>query len=204
MLGNDSKTTDPDMAALFAGLESRLDVRFHEQSVQIEAVKTHLDDRITAIQKLANSNKTSIDKNLIEINKVTSIANENKQDVVNLQNDCNANIAALKESNLKLKTELNSLHSTVSLQAIKLNVQRKRTEDQTNRALRKTLIIRGIPEPTEENWDQTRTVASHALAKATPIDPNKLSKIFERIHRGGSFKKQQGLQPRKVHACLYD
>ena len=200
--------SNDQIAALINGLEARMDARFNEQSTQIEAVKTHLDKRINVIQDLANSNKACINKNLIEINKVTGTANVNKQDIVNLQNDYNANIEELKITNQQLKTELNSLHNTVSLQSVKLKVQRERTEDQTNRALRKTVIIRGIPEPTKEmNWDDTRKVASEALSEVTQIETKKISKIFERIHRGGNFEKQQRslqTQPRKIHACLYD
>ncbi len=192
----DGKDGQPDIAALILGLESRL-------STQIEGVKTHLDGRINEIQQLATANQNAINKNLLEINKVTGIASTNTQDISNLQTDVNGLISDMQEANLQMKKELNTLHNTVSLQSIKLKVQRERTEDQTNRALRKTIVIRGIPEPTEENWSDTRTSVSNVLAKATKIHKDSISKVFERIHRGGKYNVGDQY-PRKVHAVLFD
>ncbi len=198
-------TAEPsELSVLFQSLVTKMDSKFAEQSLLIEGVKTHLDQRITALQTLAENNKRAITLNVLETGKATQMATQNKSDIADLQTIVDSNIEYLKKSNASLKTEVTSLHNTVALQAIKLKVQRVRTEDQTNRALRKTIIIRGIPEPIEEsNWTDTRRVASAALATATGSTSDEISLVIERIHRGGPFKKNSKA-PRKIHACLYD
>ena len=199
-----SKDGGSDLVALIKGLETRLDDKFSSQTVLIESVKTHLDNRITELQTLAYANKSAINKNFLEIANVTQTATTNSQDIAKLEQDVHETMSSLQQTNTQLKTELNSLHNTVSLQAIKLNVQRRRTEDQTNRALRKTLIIRGIPEPTEDiNWSDTRKTTINALADATKLNKDGLNKVFERIHRGKKFNKDNKY-PRHVHALLFD
>ena len=200
---------DPtDFAAILKGMEERLDARFTEQSQQIEGVKNHLDQRITEIHTLATANKKAIALNTLEASKAIQQTNQNKQDISNLETLYNTNIEGIMKTNHALKKEVTSLHHTVSLQAVRMKVQRERTEDQTNRGLRKTVIIRGIPEPTEEkSWDDTRAAVSEALATATNKDSTDVSQLFERIHRGGRFENrgdQQRKGPRKVHAAMYD
>ncbi len=204
--GKDSEPVD--IAELIRGFELRLDQKFAAQSQQIEEVKTQLGQQISDIKTLAEENKKAIAFNTIETAKATQVANTNKQDLSDLSLDVNASIEELQKSNRELKKEVTSLHNTVAIQAVKMKVQRVRTEDQTNRALRKTIIIRGIPEPNEEKtWDNTCTAASNAIAEASgsrDTDAStSIANLLERIHRGGKYTP--GSQyPRKIHAVLYD
>lgn len=127
--------------------------------------------------------------------------------------DLRAEMATLKESNTlltesntKLVSDNAQLNDTVSKQAIKLHVHSLRSENAANRGLRKTVEIRGIPEPEEEKtWDETREVAANAIANATGMDPNAVGDMFERIHRGKKYAGPEPAKyPRKIFATMHN
>ena len=85
------------------------------------------------------------------------------------------------------------------------NVHTEMVEDQTNRNLRKNIIIRGIPEGKEEkSWEETREVVANALGKACNIHPNTIGDMFERVHRGSKREDDGNNQPRTIFGLLYD
>ena len=201
----DGDSSPPDIATLIAEQTKQLSLQIFTAK---EEMKKHMDDSISAVKTAVSQNKAAIVKNTLEINKVTGTANEARDDLKDLRGEHEAEVTELKEFNQDLKKEVNSLHNHVALLTVRMKVQQERTEDQTNRNLRKTIIIRGVPEAVEETtWDQTKEAAVQALSTATQMDIPTLQGMFERIHRGGPFAlplNKRRTQPRKIHALLYD
>ena len=126
--------------------------------------------------------------------------------------DLRTELDALTVSNTNLATQVADLNKTVTEQnktvaeqAVKLHVHTERAENLANRALRKTIEIRGIPETVEETtWDATRSVAAEAIAAATGIPTNNVGDMFERIHRGPKSDRPNNQYPRKIYASVHN
>ena len=75
----------------------------------------------------------------------------------------------MSESNVSLLKRVEALEKHNDILTIRTDVAEQRFEDQTNRALKKTLIIRGVAEEDREGWKETRVVAVVALKVFTAV-----------------------------------
>ena len=77
-------------------------------------------------------------------------------------------------------------------------------EERTNRQLRKTLVIRGVPENDGERWADTEKILTDNLSKILNIAPVEAQSLIDRCHRGGSveYYKKNG-RPRPIFAAMH-
>ena len=80
----------------------------------------------------------------------------------------------------------------------------EKVEDRTNRQLRKTIVIKGLPEKPNEKWADTRNMLAKHVAKAYNMEFKHAYAMFERVHRGGG----NGFQDKKknkrdIYALCY-
>ena len=78
-----------------------------------------------------------------------------------------------------------------SLESFKL--LKEMLEDRTNRQLRQTVVIKGLPEKDGEKWSDTRNTLAKHISKAYKIEFKKAFALFDRVHRegGGGFEKRK-------------
>ena len=91
----------------------------------------------------------------------------------------------LMSVNKKLEEKLSDsekFHSTVIESFIQLE---EKLEDRTNRQLRQTIVVKGLPEKPSEKWADTRNILAKYIAKAYDMEFRKAYSLFERVHRGG-------------------
>ena len=95
-------------------------------------------------------------------------------------------VASIKASNEELVKFQNS-----SLESFKL--LEEKLEDRTNRQLRQTVVIKGLPEKDGEKWTDTRNALAKHISKAYKIEFKKAYALFDRVHRGGGdgFEKRK-------------
>ncbi len=194
-----------DMETLLLNLESRLaeKISASEKKVMdhIDTKMQALETRIDNLDHLAGTNKTNISHNTIHIQAAKSLASEASTTAAHLKTE----VDILSQNNSVLTQEVAELNKLTSELSVKLRVQEEKAENLSNRSLRKTISIRGIPEEEDEDsWDTTRSVATTALESATGIDAGEISDLIERIHRGGSKKHNNNRFPRKIFAAVYD
>ena len=100
--------------------------------------------------------------------KVHALENENvilKQPV---QRNTEDNIKIYKEANYNTKS---------------FKVMEEEIEDRTNRQLRKTLIIKGVPEVVNENWENTSQILAEIICNSVEnISPDAALNQIERAH----------------------
>ena len=77
-------------------------------------------------------------------------------------------------------------------------------EERTNRQLRKTLVIRGIPEQQHEKWNDTDSVLSSIISKTLDIPLQEAGKMIDRCHRGGNPKfYKDNNRHRPIYAAMH-
>ena len=72
-------------------------------------------------------------------------------------------------------------------------------EERTNRQLRKTLVIKGIPESDDErSWHDTETKLAKIFAETLDVSADQAKTLIDRCHRGGNpqyYKKNSKHRP---------
>ena len=99
---------------------------------------------------------TSVKNTITQLDQRVNILEKNNKDLCK-QND----VLKLKVHNLKWKLE-----------------------DRTNWEMRKTLIIKGVPEVNEDSWDKTENALAASISNVCNIDQDSAKDMFERVHRG--------------------
>ncbi len=163
-------------------------------------MKDHFSSVLQPLKEQLQLNTQNIATVTISAHKATEASSANATDIEQLRGD----VLSVTESNNSLKDIVSSLQKNVDTLSVKNACMERRLEDQTNRSLRKTLIIRGVPEANgETTWDHTRDVALDALVAATKMKKAGLDESIERVHRGKSnATEKQGKQD--IFACFYD
>ena len=184
-IGEYDEDNESNLKVLFMELEKRLMESIKSSENQ---VKDHVDTKCIEITKKIDQNKIAIDKISQVANEALTIARENEKALSNLTD----NFSKLENENSELKKQISELNILTSMQAINIKVIQTRLEDQTNRSSRKSLVIRGVPENGEKNWDDTRVTIVTALAKWTKLEYNNIDGMIERVHRGRPNDKKAG------------
>ena len=120
-----------------------------------------------------------------------------KNDVIDtLRND----IQLVKSTNEELASANKSLEAKLTnfehfqVSAVESFRQlEEKLEDRTNRQLRQTIIVKGLPEKVNEKWADTRNILAKHVSKFYKMDFKDAYVLFERVHRGGG----NGYQDRK-------
>ena len=99
----------------------------------------------------------------------------------------------LVNANKKLEEKLTKFDEfqTATLESFKQ--LEEKVEDRTNRQLRKTIVVKGLPEKPHEKWSDTRNILAKHISKSYNIEYKTAYAMFERVHRGGG----NGFQERK-------
>ena len=89
---------------------------------------------------------------------------------------------------LKLKSQIEVITTSITEKTNRINLLEDTLNDQIDRNLRSTLIIRGLPKKADENtWDDTANVFADYMAQKLNWNNNSRNMLFqdiERIHRG--------------------
>lgn len=129
----------------------------------------------------------------------------------------NTEITNLKTEITNLKTETNKTKDIATdaislarensneLEGIKQEIDElsKYLDEQVNRSMRKTLVIKGLSVgDKEKTWEDTENRLINLVINEANVDVNHAKKMFERAHRGKKNEKKSG--PPSIYACLHD
>ena len=196
------------MITLLADMESRLATSFTNSIGGISNQLASIESKLSSLEGIVSDNSKKIDCNTITANSAKTIASAATNDIKDLRTD----LDVLSQNTSDLAQFRTNVDIFNNRQTNINNVLLEKAEDLTNRSLRKTIIIRGIPEEREEvSWDETRKVVVNVLMKHTGRTYEDLDNVFERIHRASQKKqpkdnrqKSKQPQPRIIHALLRD
>jgi hypothetical protein len=166
-------------------------------------IKKIIDSKFNELHALVTDNSKRIIKIDEKANEAHSTAKVNQHDL-ELQGEA---ITRLENANEKLVAEIKQLHLDKDVEAIRYNTLRNRIEDQTNRACRKTLIVKGIKEQSNEEWADTERLLKERLSKICKLNecPDfSIDKAIERAHRGKLWRNGENAGKRDIHVALYD
>ena len=112
-----------------------------------------------------------------------------------------ARIEAL-ESLLKKQQNQPELSDQATIDRIRATEEM--VEERTNRQLRKTLVIRGVPEQQHEKWSDTDSTLSSIIAKTMNIPLQEAESMIDRCHRGGNPKYYKDTNKhRPIYAAMH-
>ena len=101
--------------------------------------------------------------------------------------------AELANANKELTEKLTKFDKFQSATLESFKQLEEKVEDRTNRQLRKTIVVKGLPEKPNEKWSDTRNLLAKHIAKSYNMEFKTAYAMFERVHRGGG----NGYQERK-------
>ena len=161
-----------------------------------------LEQRIAEVETSTSVNKNNISTVVITANNALNEAKENTGTIAKLQTE----VDHLSEFEKRAESQLAKLVETVDVLSVRSNIAEVRLEEQTNRSLRKTLVIRGVKErANEKSWEETRGVAVDALVSVTKMEWEYLNKEIERVHRGKVVEDEDKLfGKRNIYILFYD
>ena len=148
-----------------------------------ENMKKHMEEQLTKVNETISNLRKELCSAQEAANESKRRANENADMILTLTN------------------KIDGLENIIAKQAVQIQVLQTTQEDQTCRNSRNSIIIRGIQEEAEEQWDDTRRIVCEKMAAKLDLEPSQLSGMIIRIHCGKPPKKNG---PRVVHARFFN
>ena len=112
-------------------------------------------------------------------------------------------VSDLQTDNIELKNEVNDLRKRLQLsegmiaqQNSKISQQKEQILELSARSMRENIVVHGIPEGTNESWEDTKKKLKSFIEKDLKADPEQV--VIDRAHRTGT--RAEG--PRQIVAKL--
>ena len=175
-----------ELKQLISNLKNELieSIKASEQNL-----KSHVDNKLKAIFKKIDANKTAINNATKIAEQALNTAKRNEETIQTLQEE----LEAQNTSNNELKLRIDDFDQLTSVQSVRIKVLETRLEDQTNRSSRKSLVISGLPERKDEiTWSDTTDILCDKLSEITRLGANDIYDMIERAHRGRPNKRKNG------------
>ena len=199
--GKTTPTVTKDIEYLFTKLGELI-------TASEERMKAHISSELQPIKEQLTTNTNNINQLTIQSNKLTIDINTNSTEITEVKEELREAKEAHKNTEERLfamEEKYHTMSKNYDILAMKAATTEVRLEDQTNRGLRKTLVIRNVKEQPHEKWADTRNIVVDSLQTATKIDRDYLYGAIERVHRGkstGIENKKAG--KRDIFALFYD
>ena len=164
-------------------------------------IQKKIDDSEASVKTYFDNKFRLLETKITELETISFNASKISKEAISKVHDFEETIEFNDEKIDILRNKSEAIDERISSLNKKINVLTSRLEDQTNRASRKTLIIRGVKETeAEKTWDDTKQIVADVIREKCDydIDPDE---FIERAHRG---RKIAGKSVRDIHACFYD
>ena len=161
----------------------------------INGVKDELIAKISVIEDKVLEIETKADTNSKTIDTLEKLIEQNTYTIDNLVN----RVEFLETENKKIKHDVSSEISTnFNKQVDELS---ERIESRTNRQLRETLIIKGVPEEDNENWEKTSEILATVICENGTITYENAYRLIKRAHREQPNDNRVG--QRHIYAAMH-
>ena len=174
----------------------------------------------TSVTKLKVTPSKSPSPSSVVVDSTAESGCQNCTQLLATQNQLLATQAELLRTIKELNTRIGSLETTVA------NLQKNATvaddeavgistglstrlreieeviEERTNRQLRKTLVVRGIPELDGEKWVDTESILSKKISETLKVEVSVAAGMIDRCHRGGNPHYYKD-KPRPIFAAMH-
>ena len=184
---NDDNTSLSEIKILLKSNLDSINKRHDELEQNFTASITKINNKLENIEESIN---THINNNMTEIQSVKKMCVQNSQE-----------LTVFKEQKIA------TIDNALSNQQIEIEELKKQLDDQTNRNLRNTLIIKGVPQETSEiSWDDTIKVLSTTLNKhCNRLSVDYIEESIERAHRGKPYQNDDTNQHHayQTHSAIF-
>ena len=150
------KIIDAQSRDLKTYINEQLDVRLKPINDEIASLKLELKQKVAEIDHLKSA--------------IVDVKSVNEQ---------------LMTANKSLEARLVTLEDFQAASKESFKQLETRVEDRTNRQLRQTIVVKGLPEKKNETWTDTRNILAKYVSKSYNMEFKTAYGMFERVHRGG-------------------
>ena len=150
------KIIDAQSRDLKTYINEQLDVRLKPINDEIASLKLELKQKVAEIDHLKSA--------------IVDVKSINEQ-LVTANKSLEARLVTLEDFQAASKESFKQLET--------------RVEDRTNRQLRQTIVVKGLPEKKNETWTDTRNILAKYVSKSYNMEFKTAYGMFERVHRGG-------------------
>ena len=176
-----------------------------------------MDERILSV--LSEKIAEGFDQTLSAFNQRLSNLEQTIAQNTSRIEDQDATITDLRSENASLESRLQSFESKFESAGVQsqsddfdVNLHKKvhdleeEIEERTNRSLRQTLVIKGIPEIKngKEKWSDTWQLLAETISKTINISYDDSYDMFNRVHRSPPSDHPQMKNKRPIYATLHD
>ena len=117
------------------------------------------------------------------------------------QKNIAANTASIEGINDEVEKVKASCEQQIRYLENELKQRDSDIDDIVNRSMRCNVIIKGVPEQENEDWDTTKSIATDYLSSLSNENTDTVFRKLDRAHRGGKKEKDK---PRHIYAnCIY-
>ena len=150
------KIIDAQSRDLKTYINEQLDVRLKPINDEIASLKLELKQKVAEIDHLKSA--------------IVDVKSVNEQ-LVTANKSLEARLVTLEDFQAASKESFKQLET--------------RVEDRTNRQLRQTIVVKGLPEKKNETWTDTRNILAKYVSKSYNMEFKTAYGMLERVHRGG-------------------
>ena len=174
----------------------------------LTAIGDIIEDKLSVFDRRISNLETLVDKNELllkelrsDIDTLTHNSNVQKSEIETL----NSKLSELNNQVVERDESIEELTSYKQLFSSNVKALEERVENRTNRQLRKTLVISGIPEEANESWSATRRILAQTISENLPkCSYRDAADMFERVHRSGPTKNTNKQGRRDIFAALHE
>ena len=154
---------DQNYEILLGKIEELMDKKFEKMTKTIDQTNVTIQATLQQLTTDTNTNKR--------------IAMNNEHLIIQLTGDHDKMGKDLANAQIKNDHSINDLHEQISQLTVNLN-------DQKDRSMRDTLVIRGIAETEKETWKETSVNLINYIAQISTLSKDDIEYNVDRAHRG--------------------
>ena len=165
------------LATAVSNIQSSIEENFHT-----------VNETLTRLEAGVSANRESLVQQKHEID---SLRKENEQ-------------LRLKHEDMEARlTTLETNPETSANILEEINNVKERVEERTNRQLRQTLVIKGVPENDGETWEQTKQLLASTISNNVNTSYNNAYSLLNRVHRSRSTNNPRKRGRRDIFANIF-
>ena len=180
--------------------EQAIKIEFRNAVIELKKeIEGRIDEKLDTIIDKLNHTATSLEE-------AVALSKSNEDKIQNLD----FKVETLISDHRELVQRCTALERNLALEHQKVEQLEDKLEDRTNRSLRKTLVIKGVPDKVSESWNETENKLAEIFAENLSegedegiVSFDDAKSMIERAHRGRPSKVHAGA-PRPIYVALYD
>ena len=193
---NMSNVLKTDMEQIKSDFETAL-------STAVQTIQQSMNDNLRPINDTLARLDININNNSVEIEEqgraILTLKAENSR-LQQAIDDLTSRIGNIEIKSAQQVHQPNEMNTKLTEEIEKV---KERVEERTNRQLRQTLVIKGVPEQPKETWEQTKQLLAHTIAENVQTTYTSAYQLLNRVHRSAPSDNPNKRGQRDIYANIY-